>query len=76
MKAWFADTFFFIALIVEDDEAHELADRFAAESARLITTTWVLTELADAMAEPARRHRFPTIPARSSQCAERYDSLA
>lgn len=46
----FADTFYFIALLNELDPAHAeaVAWTFVAADARLLTTSWVLTELADA----------------------------
>jgi len=59
MSACFADTFFFIALLFENDEAHARAQSVAAEvSGRLYTSAWVLTEVADALALPGRRERF------------------
>ncbi len=59
MNACFADTYFFIALLFENDEAHTKAQTHAARlSGRLYTSTWVLTELADALAMPGRRQRF------------------
>jgi predicted nucleic acid-binding protein len=58
----FADTFYFLALLNADDEAHEEADQFAADPAnRLVTTAWVLTEVADALAEtPGTWHGLRT----------------
>jgi predicted nucleic acid-binding protein len=52
----FADTFYLLALINPSDAAHEWAV-VAAQALRapLVTTTWVLTELADAMADPGNR---------------------
>jgi uncharacterized protein len=59
MNACFADTFFFIALLFETDDAHADAQALAANlPGRIHTTTWVLTELADAMSVPGRRERF------------------
>jgi len=59
MTAWFADTFFFIALLSKNDSAHEKAVEYTKRlSPGLLTTPWVLTEVADAMAEPARRSQF------------------
>jgi predicted nucleic acid-binding protein len=52
MTAVFADTFYFIALLNADDEAHAAADEFAGDaSLRLVTSAWILTELADGLAE-------------------------
>jgi predicted nucleic acid-binding protein len=64
MNACFADTYFFIALLFKDDEAHaEAQTRVANLSGRLYTSVWVLTEVADALAVPGRRERFwPFLP--------------
>jgi len=59
MSACFADTYFFIALLFENDEAHGEAQARAADlSGRMYTSAWVLTEVADALAIPGRRQRF------------------
>ncbi len=59
MSACFADTYFFIALLFENDQAHTEAKARAADLVgRLYTSTWVLTEVADALATPGRRERF------------------
>jgi len=59
VKTYFADTFYFIALINSRDAHHARVIEFnASESARLITTMWVLTEVADAMAERRNRPLF------------------
>jgi predicted nucleic acid-binding protein len=59
MSACFADTYFFIALLFENDDAHAKAQaRIADLSGRLYTSVWVLTEVADALATPGRRERF------------------
>jgi predicted nucleic acid-binding protein len=59
MNPCFADTFFFIALLFENDEAHAQAQALAGQlSGRMYTTVWVLTELADAMSSPDHRKRF------------------
>jgi uncharacterized protein len=52
----FADTFFFIALLSPSDAAHEAAvDAARREVRTLVTTDWVLTELADGLSAPAQR---------------------
>lgn len=60
MSPWFADTFYFLALRNPQDEAH--AQAVAATSQlggrTLVTTAWVLTEVADALAKPANRAGF------------------
>jgi predicted nucleic acid-binding protein len=59
MKQTFADTFFYLALVNPQDTAHKLAvSKAAALSSPLITTQWVLTEVADALCSAANRHRF------------------
>ncbi len=59
MSDCFADTYFFIALLFENDEGHaEAQTRVANLSGRLYTSVWVLTEVADALAVPGRRQRF------------------
>jgi predicted nucleic acid-binding protein len=59
MSNCFADTYFFLALLFENDEAHaEAQTRIANLSGRLYTSAWVLTEVADALAMPGRRQQF------------------
>jgi predicted nucleic acid-binding protein len=56
MTRTFADTFYFFALLLEDDAAHEGAVRFTASyTGEYFTTRWVLTELADGLAKPCER---------------------
>ena len=56
MKSVFADTYYFIALINHDDADHERVTNLAQTfRAPMVTTEFVLVELADAMAtEPCR----------------------
>jgi predicted nucleic acid-binding protein len=59
MNAHFGDTFYFLALVSRDDAAHERAVAyFRGSRPPLITTAWVLTEVADALAAPAQRPTF------------------
>ncbi len=59
MKAAFADTFYFLALANEADDCHERARGVSRGSTRpFVTTAWVLTELADAMARRKDRSTF------------------
>jgi predicted nucleic acid-binding protein len=59
MNAVFADTFYFMALLNTRDAAHARAVAVAKTlQGQLITTAWVLTELADAMSSPANRREF------------------
>lgn len=54
----FADTFYYIAFLSPSDEAHEQAKEFTqGYRGQLVTTEWVLTELADGFAAPATRKR-------------------
>jgi hypothetical protein len=55
MRTIFADTFYFIALLNASDTNHVKAVQFTAENAfRMLTTEWVLTELADGLARSPR----------------------
>jgi hypothetical protein len=57
MRTVFADTFYFIALLNRADAAHAKAVAFtSSQAARMVTTGWVLTELADGLA-PSRQGR-------------------
>lgn len=57
MSVVFADTFYFIALLSPQDAHHERARRISRElRCRVVSTSWVLTEVADALSEPANRH--------------------
>ena len=59
MNRVFADTFYLLALLNRHDPAHEEALEFYGNpSIYMVATEWVLTEVADAMADPAARHNF------------------
>ena len=60
MMPWFADTFFFLALRNPRDGAHERATAITLQypKRKLVTTAWVLAEVADALAAPANRQGF------------------
>ncbi len=59
MNAVFADSFYFVALLSEDDSAHEQADAASRDfEGRLVTTAWVLTEVANSLSPRPRRGRF------------------
>ena len=59
MNRVFADTFYFLALLNPKDAAHAKAVEAAlAIRGELVTTAWVLTELADAMSAPENRLEF------------------
>jgi hypothetical protein len=62
MSAVFADSFYFLALWNAKDPAHTRAIAAAQTlQGKLVTTAWVLTELADAMSAPANRLEFIAI---------------
>lgn len=61
MKAVFLDTFFLLAAINPDDAFHEEALAWSdAYDGPLLTTAWVITEVADALAGPRHRKVFET----------------
>ena len=59
MKRLFAATFFFFAYLNFDDAAHRDAkDYFRLFDDELVTTEWVLTELADGLSRVSNRETF------------------
>jgi hypothetical protein len=54
----FADTFYFMALLNRKDSSHAAAMEHSQGPGRILTTEWVLTELADAMASQVKRQSF------------------
>jgi uncharacterized protein len=61
VKRVFADSHFFIALLNARDEAHGRASQVeTGPSLHLVTTRWVLAEVADAMAAPVYRTQAAT----------------
>jgi uncharacterized protein len=59
MTTLFADTFYFIALLSPSDDAHAKAIAFTRQFAgRLLTTAWVLTEMADGLVDTSAREKF------------------
>jgi predicted nucleic acid-binding protein len=59
MTVAFADTFYYLALLSKTDAAHPQAVELArSRRVRTVTTDWVLTEIGDALANPADRVRF------------------
>ncbi len=62
MIGLFADAFYYIALLNPSDRAHAEALRISATLKReIVTTVWVIVEVADALHSPARRrhvHHF------------------
>lgn len=59
MTPYFADSFYYLALLNPRDEAHRQAADFTRVIDRpVVTTAWVLTEVGDAMAAPRQRSPF------------------
>ncbi len=59
MRTVFADSFYFFALLNNHDPAHREAAAFVQSYfGRVVTTGWVLTEVADGLADPANRPLF------------------
>jgi uncharacterized protein len=59
MTCVFADTFYFLAIINAKDFAHRKAVEFSASrEVALLTTAWVLTELADGLSDSLHRYAF------------------
>lgn len=54
----FADTFYFLALLNPNDSAHAKAVAQSVGPGGIVTSEWVLTELADAMAWRPKRQGF------------------
>lgn len=61
MSTYFADTWFFLALLDEGDEHHSRVSQFLGERLDgFVTSRWVLTETANAFAAPAFRAKTAT----------------
>jgi predicted nucleic acid-binding protein len=59
MKRTFADSFFFLAMMNVRDSRHLKAVEFSQSLAGpIVTTQWVLVEVADAFSKPRDRDRF------------------
>lgn len=55
MKVFFADTFYFLALLNPDDQHHRRVTAFSRSfEGRVVTTEWVFLEVADALAGDSR----------------------
>jgi predicted nucleic acid-binding protein len=71
MSAVFADTFYFLALANPRDKAHAKCVAFSQSSDRpVITTTWVLMEVGDALSRGADRGVFSQLLEDLAQDAE------
>src|SRR5581483_12366661 len=65
MNLLFVDPYYFFAILNPRDAAHTRAVEFsAAHSNPLVTTTWVLTEVADGLARSASRSVFGRLTSR------------
>jgi predicted nucleic acid-binding protein len=61
----FADSFYFFAVLNPKDDAHRKAVDFARQHDEpIVTTAWVLTELADGLAATTHRTAFAQLVAR------------
>lgn len=66
MKAVFGDSLFFIALLNERDQFHAAACALAAAGPlSILTTRWILAEVADALASAPWRERAAVLLGRS-----------
>lgn len=62
MKATFVDTFYYLALVNPGDSGHAKAMAASQKrQGRLVTTQWVMVEVADALASPLERAKFLAI---------------
>jgi predicted nucleic acid-binding protein len=62
MKAVFADTFYFLALLNRRDPAHERAIAVSQTAGQaIVTTEFVLLELADALSKPTQREELRAV---------------
>ncbi len=65
MNRVFADSFYFFAVLNPRDRAHQKAREFAdCHEGAIVTTAWVLTELADGLAVTAHRAAVSRLIAR------------
>lgn len=59
MRPVFADTFYYLSLLNSGDSSHGVAVSVTRRLRRkMVTTAWVLTEVADAMSAPGNREVF------------------
>lgn len=58
----FADTYYYLALLIEHDEAHQLAVEVTRQfQGQIVTTGWVLLEFANAVSKSRKRHYYPSL---------------
>ena len=71
MTRLFADSFYFFAVLNANDEAHQKSLEYATNHQEpVVTTAWVLTELADRLAATVNRATFSRLVARLKADAE------
>lgn len=59
MKAHFGDTYYYLALLNPSDAGHAKARRISQQLAGpIVTSAWVIQELADGLAAPSTRTHF------------------
>jgi predicted nucleic acid-binding protein len=59
MKVVFADTYYFLAVGSQRDQGYGRAIQFIENyRGKVLTTEWILVELADALATPSQKSRF------------------
>lgn len=62
MNKVFADTHYYLALLVERDESHQLAVEVTQLlQGQIVTTGWVLLEFANAVCKSRKRHYYPSL---------------
>lgn len=62
MRCVFADSFYFFALLSGNDRYHSEAIKFAGEfRGQIVTTGFVLMEVADGLSKPPWRSAWPTL---------------
>jgi hypothetical protein len=72
MTPIFTDTFFCLALLIQNDHAHARAVAASkSRRGRFVTTVWVLTEVGDALGTPAHHQSFTSTPSGSQSEAAR-----
>jgi predicted nucleic acid-binding protein len=61
VKACFADTFFFLALLNQEDSSHRSALDANRVNRPVVVSSWVLLELADHLCDERNRHLFGAV---------------
>jgi uncharacterized protein len=58
----FADTYYYLALIIPRADKHQQAVNFVAQfTGQIVTTAWVMAEVANALGETRHRGTFPCL---------------